>query len=331
VTRQATRRKQKKLGLSEDAKAALDAVFARSRKLGIAYVDLLNTFRRYDRQGVDWAHFDPDTLDYGSKDAFWESLHRELAKVSKRDAERAVVDQIEQYAQQLAAQGAVAEVLKLAREVEAIDRRAAERIRALARSAGRIAAARLEVSGKRKPSKRIVYAKAIVPSLLHYLFEAERPREELASKRKKKHVDAEYSDAAAEALGRFWARAEAPRRKPEHAPYTDEAARALGRFWSATRRKRRSTRQVRLAGRRAAMAEAILALGPGVYPYRVLIAHVNRYLASKGYRPTNAVGLARVLETLRERGVYYDKHKGTVYVVRAEAGRKAGRKAVATA
>jgi len=282
-------RQKRKFSLSEDAKAALDAVFAKSRKLGVPYVDLLNTFRKYDRK-VDWARFDPETLDYSSKDAFYESLHRELSKLAKSDKSETAVEQAEQYAHYLAERGDVAGLLELAREVEKVDKKAAARIRALAATAKK--EPKVEVREKKKPTR--VYAKAVTASMLNYLYGGEgRP-----AKKRGRAVEASYTDAAAETLGQFWAQAEA----------------------TIPKKGARGKRGARLARRRAAVAEAVLSLGPGTYLYKQLIAHVNKHLAAKGYKPTNAVGLIRVLETLKPYGVHYDKQRGTVYIIK-RAGR----------
>jgi len=198
----------------------LQAVWERVREHGlkVPYIDLYNVFRRYDREGVEWAHFDPDVLDYGSLDAFWESLYDAFERLGGRERTREVPDRLEEYAYYLASIGAHKELEKLAKELEEMgERRVAERVRQTARRGAREAA-----------------STGVKPAVL--------------------------------------------------------------------------------VGRKAAIAEALRALAPGRYTFQELLEHVNKYLAARGYRPTNAVGLARVLKAM---GMPYDKKKATVYVLGA--------------
>jgi len=71
----------------------------------------------------------------------------------------------------------------------------------------------------------------------------------------------------------------------------------------------------RLAGRRRAIALAVAELGPGLYRASEYVSEINSKLKSQGYRPTNAQGVLRVLEALRERGLEFDRLKGTIYAV----------------
>jgi len=71
----------------------------------------------------------------------------------------------------------------------------------------------------------------------------------------------------------------------------------------------------RLAGRRRAIALAVAELGPGLYRASEYVAEINGKLKSQGYKPTNAVGVLHVLEALKERGLEFDRLKGTIYAV----------------
>jgi len=211
----ATSSHKSKRQLSELGEEALQAVWERVREHGlkVSYIDLYNTFRRYDKEGVEWAHFDPDVLDYGSEDAFWETLNASLERLSTlTPVQRAALDRIEEVAHYLASIGAYDELEKMAEELESMgERRLAERVRAMA--------ARARES-------------AVKPAVL--------------------------------------------------------------------------------TGRRAAIAEAVRSLTPGKYTFQELLERVNRYLVQRGYRPTNAVGLARVLKAM---GIPFDKRRTTVYVL----------------
>jgi len=71
----------------------------------------------------------------------------------------------------------------------------------------------------------------------------------------------------------------------------------------------------RLAGRKRAVAQAVVELGPGIYRASEYVQEVNSKLKSLGYKPTNAIGVLRTLDALKERGLEYDRIRGTVYVV----------------
>jgi len=218
----ATSAKRSKNQLSELGEEALQAVWERVREHGlkVPYIDLYNVFRKYDREGVEWAYFDPDVLDYGSLDAFWQSLYDALERLGGRERTREVPDRLEEYAHYLASIGAYEELETLARELEVMgERRVAERVRQMAEQA------------------KASYA-GVKPAVL--------------------------------------------------------------------------------TGRRAAIAEAVRSLTPGRYTFQELLEHVNKYLMARGYRPTNAVGLVRVLKAM---GIPYDKKRATVYIL-GELGKR---------
>ena len=118
----------------------------------------------------------------------------------------------------------------------------------------------------------------------------------------------------------------APPPVPEVKVSAPEAPKAEGKKKGATSQqtqtsgKKRSANTgekavARLAGRRRAIAQTVVELGPGIWRASEYVNEVNSKLKSLGYKPTNAVGVLHTFDALKERGLEYDRIRGTVYVV----------------
>jgi len=223
----ARRRRQE---LSDMAADALDAVWERVKERGlrVSYLDLYNTFRRYDREGVEWAYFDPETLDYSTVDAFWQSLYVALERIAPQGVSHVAREQIELYVAYMAKAGAWQELEALARDLE----REGERgLAAWVRDVARRVRAQVEAHGQ--PVATVELKPARLPA----------------------------------------------------------------------------------AGKKGLIAEALLSLPPGAYPYRELLERVNRYLTERGYGPTNITTILRVARQLQSRGLRLDRRRGTIYIL----------------
>jgi len=224
----ARRRRQE---LSDMAADALEAVWERVKEHGlkVSYIDLYNVFRRYDREDVEWAHFDPDALDYGDVNTFWDSLYKALERLSTATpVQRAALDRIEWYVHHLAAAGDYEGLEAAARELERVgERKLAQKVREMARRV------RAQVEAHGQPVATVELKPARLPA----------------------------------------------------------------------------------AGKKGMVAQALMSLPPGAYPYMELMRRVNEYLAARGYGPTNITAILRVARQLQSRGLHLDRRRGTIYIL----------------